>query len=75
MRFRNIFLFQIYYLLFLTDSDSDSDRHSFDPFNRFDMELCQNGFRGFTQKSMKKFVNKCKNKKFVEKLQKFYSNQ
>jgi hypothetical protein len=39
------------------------------------MELLKLGWRGFTDESIKNLAEKFEDKKFVKKLQKFYSNQ
>jgi hypothetical protein len=39
------------------------------------MELLKKGFRGFSKKSIIYYAKKAKDKKFMRKLQKFYSDQ
>jgi len=54
--------------------ESDSDPH-LNPFDSYDLELLRLGWRGFSKESMKFFARKLKDKKFINKLNRFYSDQ
>ena len=62
-------------MLFFTDSSDSECNNHFNPWDKWDMEMLQKGFRGFSKKSIIYFGEKAKDKKFMKKLQKFYDDQ